>query len=82
MVIGADKMSAIVDYTDRNNCILFGDGAAAVLIEPSEDKTFGLQDSILRVDGSGEAALHMKGGGSLNPFSKLQSKVWRMFLMN
>lgn len=67
MVIGADKMSAIVDYTDRNNCILFGDGAAAVLIEPSEDKTFGLQDSILRVDGSGESALHMKGGGSLNP---------------
>lgn len=67
MVIGADKMSSIVDYTDRNNCILFGDGASAVLLEPSEDKRIGLQDSILRVDGSGEAALHMKGGGSLNP---------------
>jgi 3-oxoacyl-[acyl-carrier-protein] synthase-3 len=67
MVIGADKMSSIVDYSDRNNCILFGDGGAAVLIEPTEDKTLGLQDSILRVDGSGESALHMKGGGSLNP---------------
>jgi 3-oxoacyl-[acyl-carrier-protein] synthase-3 len=67
IVIGADKMSAIVDYTDRNNCILFGDGGAAVLIEPTENKSLGLQDSILRVDGSGEAALHMKGGGSLNP---------------
>jgi len=67
MVIGADKMSSIVDYTDRNICILFGDGGAAVLIEPSEDKSIGLQDSILRVDGSGESALHMRGGGSLNP---------------
>jgi 3-oxoacyl-[acyl-carrier-protein] synthase III len=67
MVIGADKMSSIVDYTDRNNCILFGDGGAAVLLEPTEEKGFGLQDSILRVDGAGEAALHMRGGGSLNP---------------
>lgn len=67
MVIGADKMSAITDYTDRNNCILFGDGAAAFLLEPTEDKSLGLQDYILRVDGSGEEALHMKGGGSLNP---------------
>jgi len=67
MVIGADKMSSIVDYTDRNICILFGDGGAAVLLEPTEDKSLGLQDSILRVDGSGEAALHMRGGGSLNP---------------
>ena len=67
MVIGADKMSSIVDYTDRNNCILFGDAAAAVLLEPSEDKTLGLQDSILRVDGSGKDVLYMKGGGSLNP---------------
>jgi len=69
MVIGADKMSAITDYTDRNNCILFGDGGAAVLLEPSEDKSLGLQDFILRVDGSGEDALHMRGGGSLNPSS-------------
>lgn len=67
LVIGADKMSSIVDYTDRNNCILFGDGAAAVLLEPSKDKNLGLQNSILRVDGSGESALHMRGGGSLNP---------------
>jgi 3-oxoacyl-[acyl-carrier-protein] synthase III len=67
MVIGADKMSSIVDYTDRNICILFGDAGAAVLLEPSIDKKLGLQDSILRVDGSGEAALHMRGGGSLNP---------------
>jgi 3-oxoacyl-[acyl-carrier-protein] synthase III len=67
LVIGADKMSSITDYTDRNNCILFGDGGAAVLLEPSEDTSLGLQDFILRVDGSGETALHMKGGGSLNP---------------
>ena len=67
LVIGADKMSSIVDYTDRNVCILFGDGAAAVLIEPSEDKSLGLQDSMLRIDGSGEDSLYMRGGGSLNP---------------
>lgn len=67
MVIGADKMSSIVDYTDRNNCILFGDAASAILLEPSEDKNYGLQDSLLRVDGSGLEALNMKGGGSLNP---------------
>ncbi|MDR3626046.1 MAG: ketoacyl-ACP synthase III [Ignavibacteriaceae bacterium] len=67
MVIGADKMSSIVDYTDRNNCILFGDAGAAVLIEPTEDKNYGLQDSLLRVDGSGKDVLNMKGGGSLNP---------------
>jgi len=67
LVIGADKMSSIVDYTDRNNCILFGDAGAAVLLEPTEDKTLGLQDSILRTDGSGKEALYMKGGGSLNP---------------
>jgi 3-oxoacyl-[acyl-carrier-protein] synthase III len=67
LLIGADKMSSIVDYKDRNNCILFGDAAAAVLLEPSEDKNFGMQDSLLRCDGSGKDALHMKGGGSLNP---------------
>ncbi len=67
MVIGADKMSSIVDYTDRNNCILFGDAGAAVLLEPTEDTNYGLIDSILKVDGSGQEALHMKGGGSLNP---------------
>jgi 3-oxoacyl-[acyl-carrier-protein] synthase III len=67
LVIGADKMSAITDYTDRNTCILFGDGGAAVLLEPSTDKNLGLQDSILHIDGSGQESLYMKGGGSLNP---------------
>ncbi|MEO8167647.1 MAG: beta-ketoacyl-ACP synthase III [bacterium] len=67
LVIGADKMSGITDYTDRNNCILFGDGAAGVLLEPTEDMSVGLLDSILHCDGSGGKFLHMKGGGSLNP---------------
>ena len=67
MVIGADKMSSITDYTDRNTCILFGDGGAAILLEPTEDKSLGLQDSILHIDGSGQETLYMKGGGSLNP---------------
>ena len=70
IVVGADKMSSIVDYTDRNTCILFGDAASAVLLEPSEDSNFGLLDSILRVDGSGKESLYMKGGGSLNPASE------------
>jgi 3-oxoacyl-[acyl-carrier-protein] synthase-3 len=69
MVIGADKMSSIVDYSDRNNCILFGDGAAAILIEPTANKNLGLQDSLLRIDGSGAPVLYIKGGGSLNPAS-------------
>ncbi len=69
LVIGADKMSAITDYTDRNTCILFGDGASAVLLEPTEDKNEGILDSILRIDGSGEHSLHMRGGGSANPAS-------------
>jgi len=67
LLIGADKMTAITDYTDRNNCILFGDAGAAVLVEPTEDKSVGLIDSILRIDGSGKESLYMKGGGSLNP---------------
>jgi len=69
LVIGADKMCSIVDYTDRNTCILFGDGASAVLLEPSEDLSLGVQDSILRTDGSGKDALFMKAGGSLHPSS-------------
>jgi 3-oxoacyl-[acyl-carrier-protein] synthase-3 len=69
LVIGADKMSSILDYTDRNTCLLFGDGAAAVLLEPTEDKSIGIQDAILRIDGSGEHSLHMRGGGSANPAS-------------
>ncbi len=67
LLIGADKMSSITDYTDRNNCILFGDAGAAVLIEPTVEENVGLQDSILRIDGSGKNALYMSGGGSLNP---------------
>jgi 3-oxoacyl-[acyl-carrier-protein] synthase-3 len=67
IVVGADKMSSIVDYTERNNCILFGDAASAVLLEPTEDENTGIIDSILRVDGTGQEALYMKGGGSLNP---------------
>lgn len=66
LVIGVDKMSAIVDYTDRNTCILFGDGAGCVLLEPNEDGA-GILDSILHVDGSGREFLYQKAGGSLNP---------------
>jgi 3-oxoacyl-[acyl-carrier-protein] synthase III len=68
IVVGVDKMSAIVDYTDRATCIIFGDGAGAVLLEPSTDNT-GILDSILRSDGSGVDYLHMKAGGSLEPAS-------------
>jgi len=69
IVIGADTMSAIVDYTDRNTCILFGDAAGAVLLEPTEDPDFGIMDDILYVDGSGADALNMRGGGSRLPAS-------------
>jgi 3-oxoacyl-[acyl-carrier-protein] synthase III len=68
VVVGADKMSAIVDYNDRATCIIFGDGAGAVLLEPTEDGT-GILDSLLRSDGSGCQYLHMKAGGSLKPAS-------------
>jgi 3-oxoacyl-[acyl-carrier-protein] synthase-3 len=68
VVVGDDKMSAIIDYTDRATCIIFGDGAGAVLLEPNEDG-FGILDSILRTDGSGRAYLHMKAGGSVKPAS-------------
>ncbi len=66
VIVGADKMSSIVDYEDRTTCIIFGDGAAAVLLEPSEDG-LGIQDSILRSDGSGRIHLHQKAGGSVKP---------------
>tara|TARA_B100000780_G_scaffold252809_1_gene200116 strand:- start:1582 stop:2571 length:990 start_codon:yes stop_codon:yes gene_type:complete len=66
IVVGADKMSSIVDYTDRQTCVIFGDGAGAVLLEPTEDG-LGIQDSIMKTDGSGRDYLHMKGGGSVNP---------------
>jgi 3-oxoacyl-[acyl-carrier-protein] synthase-3 len=68
VVCGADKMSSIVDYTDRATCIIFGDGAGAVLLEPTTE-TIGVMDSILRTDGSGSQYLHMKAGGSLKPAS-------------
>jgi 3-oxoacyl-[acyl-carrier-protein] synthase-3 len=68
IVVGADKMSSIIDYTDRATCIIFGDGGGAVLLEPAEDG-LGIQDSILRSDGSGEPYLHMKAGGSRRPTS-------------
>lgn len=66
VVVGVDKMSAIVDYEDRATCIIFGDGCGAVLLEPNEDG-FGIQDSILKSDGSGFQYLHQKAGGSAYP---------------
>ncbi|MGB3005449.1 MAG: beta-ketoacyl-ACP synthase III [Chitinophagaceae bacterium] len=68
VVCGADKMSSIIDYEDRATCIIFGDGAGAVLLEPDEDG-FGVLDSLLKTDGSGGQYLHMKAGGSLKPAS-------------
>jgi 3-oxoacyl-[acyl-carrier-protein] synthase-3 len=69
IVVGVDKMSAIVDYTDRATCILFGDGAGAVLLEPTEEPGIGIKDSVLKTDGSGREYLNMKAGGSLKPAS-------------
>jgi len=66
VLVGADMMSSITDYTDRTTCPLFGDAAGAVLIEPVEDG-LGMRDSILQADGSGVKHLHMKAGGSLKP---------------
>jgi 3-oxoacyl-[acyl-carrier-protein] synthase III len=66
VVVGADKMSAIIDYSDRATCIIFGDGAGAVLLEPNTEG-LGVTDSYLRSDGSGAPYLHMKAGGSLLP---------------
>ena len=67
IVIGADKMSSIVDYKDRQTCPLFCDGAAAVLLEASEEENIGVMDSYLRADGKGLPFLHMKAGGSVCP---------------
>jgi 3-oxoacyl-[acyl-carrier-protein] synthase III len=66
VVVGVDKMSSIIDYSDRQTCIIFGDGAGAVLLEPNHDG-FGVLDSILKSDGSGRQYLHMKAGGSVKP---------------
>jgi len=69
IVIGADKMSSITDYTDRATCPIFGDGAAAVMLEPTEDKEYGIIDSEMQVDGSGRKHLHQVAGGSQKPAS-------------
>ena len=67
LVIGADVMSSIIDYTDRAPCVIFGDGAGAVLLEPAEDESLGLIDFLHEVDGAGACSLYMPGGGSQNP---------------
>ncbi|MEZ7887669.1 MAG: 3-oxoacyl-[acyl-carrier-protein] synthase-3 [Saprospiraceae bacterium] len=69
LVVGADKMSSIVDYTDRTTCVIFGDGAGVVLLEPSEDGN-GIQDSILKSDGAGRKHLIQRAGGSVLPLTK------------
>ena len=68
VVVGGDKMSSIINYEDRTTCIIFGDGAGAVLLEPSTDEN-GIVDSILKSDGSGRIHLHQKAGGSAKPAS-------------
>ncbi len=68
VVVGVDKMSSIIDYEDRQTCIIFGDGCGAALLEPVEEEV-GVMDSILRVDGSGRTFLHQKAGGSVKPAS-------------
>ena len=70
LVIGSDTMSSIIDYTDRATCVIFGDGAGAVILEPTEDDSVGLIDYIHEIDGSGADFLYMPGGGSLNPSTK------------
>ena len=67
IVIGADKMSSIVDYQDRQTCPLFGDGAAAVLLEATEEENIGVMDNYFRTDGKGLPFLHLKAGGSVGP---------------
>jgi 3-oxoacyl-[acyl-carrier-protein] synthase-3 len=69
LVIGADTMSSIIDYTDRKTCVIFGDGAGAVLLEPAADGETGMIDYIHEIDGAGGPALNMPGGGSLHPAS-------------
>ncbi|SIS38964.1 3-oxoacyl-[acyl-carrier-protein] synthase-3 [Zobellia uliginosa] len=79
LLIGADKMSSIIDYTDRTTCIIFGDGAGAALFEPNEDG-FGLQDEYLRADGSGRQYLGMDAGGSLMPATEETVKNRKHFI--
>jgi 3-oxoacyl-[acyl-carrier-protein] synthase III len=66
IVVGADKMSSIVDYTDRATCVIFGDGGGALLLEPTAEE-FGIMDSLMQTDGAGMVHLHMKAGGSAKP---------------
>jgi 3-oxoacyl-[acyl-carrier-protein] synthase-3 len=76
IVVGADKMSSIIDYSDRSTCVIFGDGGGAVLLEPSYEVDLGIRDSILQSDGVGCAYLHKKSGGSVtqsNPRNVLDS---------
>ncbi|MCK4287666.1 MAG: beta-ketoacyl-ACP synthase 3, partial [Bacteroidales bacterium] len=68
IVVGADKMSSIVDYSDRTTCVIFGDAGTATLLEPTTED-FGIKDAILRTDGSGMIHLHQKAGGSVRPAS-------------
>src|SRR6201993_3475153 len=70
LVIGSDVMSSIIDYTDRATCVIFGDGAGAVILEPAEDDSLGLIDYIHEIDGSGACSLYMPGGGSLHPSTR------------
>ena len=79
LLIGADKMSSIIDYTDRTTCIIFGDGAGAVLFEPNNEG-LGLQDEYLRADGNGRRYLGMDGGGSIMPASEESVKNRKHFI--
>lgn len=79
LLIGADKMSSIIDYTDRTTCIIFGDGAGAVLFE-TNDEGFGLQDEYLRADGNGRKYLGMDAGGSLMPATEETVKNRKHFI--
>ncbi len=67
LLVGGDKMSSIIDYTDRNTCIIFGDGLGCVLLEPTEEENIGIIDSVLKIDGSGRNYLYQKAGGSQYP---------------
>ena len=67
LVIGGDKMSGLLDYEDRNTCAIFGDGAGAILLEPSDEEDDGVKDFLFGMDGSGADSLHVKAGGSLHP---------------
>ena len=79
ILIGADKMSSIIDYSDRNTCIIFGDGAGAVLLEPNKEG-LGLQDEFLRSDGVGREFLRIEAGGSQSPVSKENIDLKKHFL--